>query len=80
MEFLLLNMKELDLQQIWLTSCLNLDKTKTLECKLVELRFNLEYYITATKEDEEESTLAALTTQGLQLQLQDLHEQVTVKL
>jgi hypothetical protein len=43
-------------------------RKKSLECKLVELRFNLEDRMTATKECEEESASAALTMQGLKVQ------------
>jgi hypothetical protein len=49
---------------------------KSLECKLVGLKFNLEDGIIATKECEEESALAALIVQGLKMQLEDLREQV----
>jgi hypothetical protein len=52
-------------------------KKKTLERKLVGLRFNLEDRIRATKEDEEELASAALAAQALKLQLQNLREQVT---
>jgi hypothetical protein len=49
---------------------------KSLECKLVGLRFNLEDRIIATKECKEESASAALTVQDLSMQLEDLREQV----
>jgi hypothetical protein len=49
---------------------------KSLECKLVGLRFNLEDRMTAMKECEEESASVAFTVQGLKVQLQDLCEQV----